>query len=37
MTPEQRLALYGGSLAAFGVLLILAAVFVAGREHRRQS
>ena len=33
MTPETRLALYGGALALFGALLITGAVF-AGRTGR---
>lgn len=35
MTPEQRLALYGGALGLLGVVLTLGALIAAGREHRR--
>lgn len=37
MTPEQRLALYGGACDLIGVLLLLAATVTAGCEHRRQT
>ena len=37
MSPEQRLALYAGGLAALGVLLVITAVFAAGREHKEDQ
>lgn len=36
MTPEQRLALYGGALGLLGLILVIGATVTAGRDHRRQ-
>lgn len=36
MTPEQRLALYGGALGLIGLILLTAAAISHARDHRRQ-